>query len=97
MSSLLQSLRQIESRQREQLSFAAEARKAKDETEQLREQVRALNAAVSGSDSKMNSLFQALQVLEKRQQDHQSAGNVRTEENVSKRQIQVRAGRRMNQ
>ncbi|CAM9766546.1 unnamed protein product [Ectocarpus fasciculatus] len=88
MSSLLQSLRKIESRQREQLSVAEEARKAKDGTEQLREQVRALSAAVSGSDSKMNSLLQALQALEKRQQDQNSVGNARKEENVSKQQIQ---------
>ncbi|CAM9150550.1 unnamed protein product [Ectocarpus sp. 12 AP-2014] len=85
MSSLLQSLRQIESRQREQLAVAAEARKATDGTEQLREQVRALSAAVSGSDIKMNSLLQA---LEKRQQDQHSVGNARKEENVSKQQIQ---------
>ncbi|CAM9852110.1 unnamed protein product [Ectocarpus sp. 6 AP-2014] len=88
MSSLLQSLRQIESRQREQLSVAAEARKATDGTEQLREQVRALSAAVSGSDSKMSSLLQALQALEKRQQDQHSVGNARKEEKVSKQQIQ---------
>ncbi|CBJ27886.1 hypothetical protein Esi_0086_0080 [Ectocarpus siliculosus] len=88
MSSLLQSLRQIESRQREQLSVAAEARKATDGTEQLREQVRTLSAAVSGSDSKMNSLLQALQALEKRQQDQHSVGNARKEEKVSKQQIQ---------
>ncbi|CAM9761139.1 unnamed protein product, partial [Ectocarpus sp. 13 AM-2016] len=88
MSSLLQSLRQIESRQREQLSVAAEAKKATDGTEQLREQVRALSAAVSGSDSKMNALLQALQALEKRQQDQHFVGNARKEENVSKQQIQ---------
>ncbi|CAM9392979.1 unnamed protein product [Ectocarpus sp. 12 AP-2014] len=88
MSSLLQSLRQIESRQREQFSVAAEARKATDGTEQLREQVRTLSVAVSGSDSKMNSLLQALQALEKRQQDQHFVGNARKEENVSKQQIQ---------
>lgn len=90
MSSLLQSLRILEKRQKDQLSTATEAKRARDETEQLREQVRALSTVVSGSESKMSSLLQAVRALEKRQQEQHSVGAARTEEQVSRQQIQAR-------
>lgn len=89
ISSLLQSLRTLEKRQKEHLSVAAEAKRARDETEQLRGQVRALSAAVSGSESRATSLLQAVQTLETRQQEQHSAGAARTEEQVSRQQIQA--------
>ena len=89
MSSLLQSLRILEKRQKDQLSTATEAKRARDETEQLREQVRALGAVVSGSESKMSSLLQAVRALETRQKEQHSAGAARTEEQVSRQQIQA--------
>lgn len=89
MSSLLQSLRILEHRQKEQLSAATEAKSARHETEQLREQVRALSAAVSGSESKMASLLQVVRTLETRQQEQHSAGVAGTDEQVSRQQIQA--------
>lgn len=93
MSSLLQSLRILENRQKEQLSAATEAKRTRGETEQVREQVRALSAAVSGSESKMSSLLQAVRALEKRQQEQHSAGAARSEEQVSRQQMQASESR----
>lgn len=89
MSSLLQSLRILEKRQKEQLLAATQAKSARDETEQLREHVRVLDAAVSGSESKMSSMLQAVRTLETRQQEQHSVGAARTEEQVSRQQIQA--------
>lgn len=92
MSSLLQTLRMLENRQKEQLSAAISAKSARGETEQLREQVRALGAVVSGSESKMSSLLQAVRTIETRQQEQHSMGAVRAEEQVSRQQMQVSEG-----
>lgn len=118
MSSLLKSLRMLEKRQQEQQSTAADARTARneteqlrekvhafsaafsgsdrimrDETEQLREKVRGLNATVSGSENSMSSLLKALRVLETRQQEQSVTGAGKTEEQVSRQQMQVRGVR----
>lgn len=89
MSSLLQSLRVLEKRQKDQLSAAAEAKKARDETEQLREQVRVVGSVVSGSETKISSLLQAVRALETRQREQRSVGAARTEEQVSRQQMQA--------
>lgn len=89
MSSLLQSLRVLEQRQKDQLSAATEVKRARDETEQLREQVRALSGIVSGSENKIGSLLQAVRALETRQQEQYSVGAARTEKQVSRQQIQA--------
>lgn len=87
--SLLQSLRLVEKLQQEQHSAATETKNARDERQQLREQVKALSGAVSGSESKMSSLLQGLRVLEKWQQDQHSSGAARPEGQVSRQQIQA--------
>ena len=74
IDSLLESFRKLEKRQKEQHSAAAEAKSARGEAEQLREQVHALRAAVSGSESKMATLLQAVRTLETRQQNQHSTG-----------------------
>ncbi|CAM9812348.1 unnamed protein product [Scytosiphon promiscuus] len=89
MSSLLQSLRLVEKLQQEQYSAATETKNARNEREQLREQLIALNAAVSGSESKMTSLLQGLRMLERWQQEQQSSGAARPEGQVPRQQIQA--------
>lgn len=92
MSSLLQSLRMLEKRQHEQQSAAVEAKSARDETEQLREKVHALSAAVSGSEKHMSSLLEELRTLESRQQEQHSMGAGRTEEQMSRQKMQASEG-----
>ncbi|CAM9672864.1 unnamed protein product, partial [Hapterophycus canaliculatus] len=89
MGTLLQSLRLLEKRQQEQNSAAIEAKNARDERKQLREQVLALNAAISGSEVKTSSLLQGLQVLERWQQEQHSSGAPRPEGQASRQQIQA--------
>eukprot|EP00903_Cladosiphon_okamuranus_P005748 g5703.t2 len=89
MSSLLHSLRILEKRQKEQLSVAAEVKRSRDETEQLREQVRVLSAAVSGSEGKVTSLLQAVRELETRHQEQHPTGAARTEEQLSRQKMQL--------
>ncbi len=92
VDSLLESLRMLERRQKEQHSAAAEAKSARHEAEQLREQVHGLRAAVSGSESKMATLLQAVRTLEARQQNQPSTGAEQAEGHVSRQQMQVGKG-----
>lgn len=61
----------------------------RDETERLREKVNGLSAAVSGSEKKMSSLLEALWRLETRQREQRVEGAGKTEEQISRRQMQA--------
>lgn len=89
IDSLFESFRILEKRQKEQHSAVAEAKSVRNEAEQLREQVHGLRVAVSGSESKMATLLQAVRALEARQQNQHSTGAEQVEEQVSKQQMQV--------
>lgn len=75
-------------------AFTGEAKGAREATRQLIEQVREVGSVASGADSKMTSLYQALRLIEKRQQEQQVAvAATRMQEEISRQDIQVSATR----
>lgn len=73
-----------------QAIFTGEAKGAREATKQLMEQVQALGAAASGSETKVTSVHKELRLLEKRQQEQQSAVAARAGEAISRQQMQAR-------
>lgn len=75
-------------------AFTEEAKGAREATRQLIEQVREVGSAASGADSKMTLLYQALRLVEKRQEEQQVAvAATRMQEELSRQEIQVSATR----
>lgn len=75
-------------------AFTGEAKGAREATRQLVEQMQEVASAASGADSKTTSLYQALRLIEKRQEEQQVAvAATRMQEQLSRQEIQVSATR----